>query len=135
LRPKHRHPKSEAPRTNIGARIREFKELGLEFRLGWVIENTLEAIKIEALDINDVILSKLKRFNGDDANDIRAMAEKKLLNHDLLIERFKAAADWFSLDARASDVPKHLNKLRTVERDILGLTPTNIELPPECLPD
>lgn len=30
----------------------EFKELGLEFRLGWVIENTLEAIKIEEASKN-----------------------------------------------------------------------------------
>lgn len=30
----------------------EFKELGLEFRLGWVVENTLEAIKIEEASKN-----------------------------------------------------------------------------------
>ena len=84
---------------------------------------------------NDVVLSKLKRYNRDDVNDIRAMAEKMLLDHKRLITHFEAAADWFSLNARAADVPRYLKNLHTVERDILDLPPSPIELPPECLPD
>ncbi len=37
----------QAGRINLDKLHQEFKELGLEFRLGWVIENTLKAIKIQ----------------------------------------------------------------------------------------
>lgn len=96
------------------------------------VDLRLKHFKVEVLDVGDVILSKLKRYNGDDANDIRAMADRGLLDHPRLIARFKEAADWFSLDARAPDVPRYLKNLRTVERDILGAPPSEIELPPEC---
>ncbi len=95
----------------------------------------LKNFRIEVLDIGDVVLSKLKRYNSDDKNDIRAMADKNLLDHGRLVARFKAAADWFSVDARAADVPRYLKNLHAVERDILGLPPSELELPPECMPD
>ena len=90
---------------------------------------SLKNFKIEVLDVTDVVLSKLKRYSSDDANDIRAMAEKKLLDHKKLAARFEAAADWFSTDARADDVPRYLRNLRKVERDILDVPPSKIELP------
>lgn len=95
----------------------------------------LKNFKVEVLDINDVALSKLKRYNSDDANDIRAMADLKLLDHKRLLAHFKAAADWFSMDARAPDVPRYLKNLHIVEREILSIPLSQIELPPECLPD
>ncbi|MHB2027013.1 MAG: DUF6036 family nucleotidyltransferase [Elusimicrobiota bacterium] len=95
----------------------------------------LRNFKVEVLDVTNVVLSKIKRYNSDDKNDIRAMAEKNLLNHKKLIAGFKAAADWFSLDARAADVPYYLKNLHKVERDILGLPESDIELPPECMAD
>lgn len=95
----------------------------------------LKNFRVEVLDIVDVAVSKLKRYNGDDANDIRAMAGRDLLDHARLVERFKGAADRFSIDARALDVPRYLKNLHKVERDILGVTPSDIELPPECLSD
>jgi hypothetical protein len=95
----------------------------------------LKNFNVEVLDITDVVLSKLKRFNSDDSNDIRAMVDRGLLNHPLLIQRFSAAADWFSIDARATEVPKYLKRLHTVERDFLALPPSQIELPAECEED
>lgn len=95
----------------------------------------LNNFRVEVLDIVDVAVSKLKRYNGDDANDIRAMADRDLLDHARLVARFKGAADRFSIDARAPDVPRYLKNLHKVERDILGVTPSDIELPAECLPD
>ncbi|HVA66573.1 MAG TPA: hypothetical protein VNK24_06575 [Elusimicrobiota bacterium] len=92
----------------------------------------LKNFKAEVLAVGDVVLSKLKRYNSDDKNDIRAMAERKLFDHKTLVERFKAATDWFSMDARASDVPRYLKNLHRVERDILGRPESDIELPPEC---
>lgn len=96
---------------------------------------TLENFKIEVLDVVDVAVSKLIRYNSDDANDIRAMADRNLLDHDRLVARFSAAVDRFTLDARAPDVPRYLKNLHKVERDILALPPSNIDLPPQCLPD
>lgn len=95
----------------------------------------LKNFRIEVLDIGDVVLSKLKRYNSDDKNDIRAMADRKLLGPGRLVARFEAAADWFSMDARAADVPRYLKNLHAIERDILGIQPSDVELPPECLPD
>ncbi|MBI4375835.1 MAG: hypothetical protein HY549_05230 [Elusimicrobia bacterium] len=46
----------------------------------------LKNFKIEVLAVNDVVLSKLKRYNRDDTNDIRTMAAKGLIDHNLLIE-------------------------------------------------
>ena len=85
--------------------------------------------------MNDVVLSKLLRYSPDDANDIRAMADKELINHAGLVTRFKLAAERYALDARATEVPGYLKNLHTVERDILALPLSDIELPPECLPD
>ncbi|MBI5211633.1 MAG: hypothetical protein HY927_16815 [Elusimicrobia bacterium] len=95
----------------------------------------LRNFRVEALDVVDVVLSKLKRYKPDDINDISAMADKGLLDHGTLVARFKAAADWFSLDARAPDVPRYLENLRSVERNILDVPPSEIELPPECMPE
>lgn len=95
----------------------------------------LKSFKVEVLDVVDVAVSKLIRYSGDDANDISAMADRDLLDHARLVARFLAAADRFSIDARAMDVPRYLRNLRTVERDILDVPPAEIDLPPECLPD
>lgn len=92
----------------------------------------LENFKVEVLDPVDVAVSKLIRYNNEDANDIRAMADRNLLDHARLVSRFEAAAERFSLDARAPDVPGYLKHLRTVERDILAVAPAEVNLPPEC---
>ena len=90
---------------------------------------TLKNFTIEALDVVDVVVSKLKRFNSDDANDIRAMADRKLIAHKLLVSRFEAAVDWFSMDARLAEVPRYVRNLHRVERDILGVPESTIEIP------
>jgi hypothetical protein len=90
---------------------------------------TLRHFSVEALDITEVVLSKLKRFHRDDADDIRAMAARGLVDHPRLILRFKAAVERYALDARAEDLPRYLKNLHAVERDFLGLSPTAVELP------
>lgn len=95
----------------------------------------LKNFRIEVLDVVDVAVSKLSRFNASDRDDIRAMADKGLLDHALLLKRFKKAAEWFACDARAEDVPRYLKNFHAVERDMLALPESEIELPPECLPD
>lgn len=89
--------------------------------------------KVEVLDVNDVVLSKLKRYNPDDANDIRAMADLKLIDHKKLIDRFNGAVDWFTIDARADEVPSYLKNLHKVERDILDVPLSKVDLPDSML--
>jgi hypothetical protein len=81
------------------------------------------------LDVVDVVVSKLKRFNANDQSDIDAMIERGLVPHDRLIDRFRAAVDEFMGDARAEDLPKYVANLHRVERDMLVVPETEIELP------
>lgn len=99
--------------------------------------NTVPGLKLKnftvaALHPADIAVSKLKIFRPEDADDIRALADRGLLDHGLLVERFMLAAERFSIDSRAGDVPGYLKNLRKVERDVLAVEPAAIELPPEC---
>ena len=89
----------------------------------------LKHLTIEVLDVVDVVVSKLKRFSASDADDVRAMTEKGLVEHRRLIERFQSAVDVYGGDARADDLPKYVRTLHRVERDHLGVPETEIELP------
>jgi hypothetical protein len=84
---------------------------------------------VQVLQIVDVVVSKLKRFHAYDLQDIEAMVERGLVNHGLLIERFREAVDGYLLDARADDLPKYVANLHRVERDLFGAPETAIELP------
>ena len=90
---------------------------------------TLAHLELVVLDVVDVVVSKLKRFSSNDQSDIDAMIDLELVPHERLIERFCAAVDEFSGDARASDLPKYVANLHRVERDMLGVSETEIELP------
>ncbi len=89
----------------------------------------LKNFRVEALDVVDVVVSKLTRLNKTDDADIRAMVDLGLVPHKRLIERFEAAMDRLLLDARAQDLPKIIRNLHHVERDYLVVPPTEIELP------
>lgn len=89
----------------------------------------LSNFEIEALDVVDVVVSKLKRFNASDRADIGRMVDLGLVPHARLLVRFRNALEYFAHDARASDLPKYVANLHQVERDMLGVAPTDIELP------
>lgn len=89
----------------------------------------LKHFEISALDITDVVVSKLKRFNANDVSDIDAVIRKGLINHKTLIKRFNESVDSFSMDARAQDIPRYVKNLHTVERDMLDTAESSIELP------
>jgi hypothetical protein len=91
---------------------------------------SLAYFRIEVLDVVDVVVSKLKRFHANDRSDIEAMVDRELVSHASLVDRFKSAVDAFSLDARASDLPKYVANLHLVERDFFDTAETEIELPP-----
>jgi hypothetical protein len=77
----------------------------------------------------DVVVSKFKRAHTVDMDDVAAMVDAGVVPHARLIERFRSAVDLFSYDARASDLPKYVAALHRAERDFLGVSETEIELP------
>ncbi len=89
----------------------------------------LRNFKVEALDVTDTVVSKLKRFNANDVSDIRAMIKSGKVEHSKLLERFRMAVDRYSVDARAEDLPKYVKNLHTAERDYFMVPETDIKLP------
>lgn len=93
------------------------------------LNQTLVRLEIVVLDVVDVVVSKLKRFHANDRADIDAMVERDLVPHERLIERFRAAVHEFSGDARADQLPAYVDNLHHVERDMLGVAESEIDLP------
>jgi hypothetical protein len=93
------------------------------------LNGDLTNFHVHVLAIVDVIVSKLKRFHAYDLQDIEAMVDRGLVDHSLLIERFREAVDGYLLDARAEDLPKYIANLHQVERDLFGVAETAIQLP------
>ena len=94
-----------------------------------VLNAKLRNFSVVVLDVVDVVVSKLKRFNSFDQQDIEAMVGLDLVPHERLIERFRSAVDGYEMDARAEDLPKYVANLHRIERDQFGLPSTDIELP------
>jgi hypothetical protein len=88
------------------------------------LNDNLEHFDVELLDVVDVVVSKLKRFNADDQADIDAMVERGEIIHDRLIARFRSAAEHFRHDARADDLEAYVRRLHQVERDAYEREPT-----------
>ncbi|MGH7439509.1 MAG: DUF6036 family nucleotidyltransferase [Polyangiaceae bacterium] len=89
---------------------------------------TLRHFEIGVLDVVDVVVAKLARFHADDRSDIEAMVEIGLVPHGRLVARFQAALDFFSGDASEQEFPRYVRNLNTVERDLLGLAESRVEL-------
>lgn len=85
---------------------------------------------VHALDVVDVVVTKLWRNHANDRGDVEAMVARGLVAHDRLVERFRSAVSRFWLDARADDLPKAVAALNRLERDALGVRESEIELPP-----
>jgi Nucleotidyltransferase of unknown function (DUF6036) len=88
----------------------------------------LLSFELHVLDVVDVAVSKLKRFSANDRADIDAMAKLDLLPPRLFVERFRSAFDVFQADARAADLPRYVEHLNRVERDMLGVDETAFDL-------
>lgn len=93
------------------------------------LDAQLAHFHIETLSVLDTVVSKLKRFNANDIDDIEAMVRLDLVDPERLIERFRSAVDGFLGDARADDLPRYIRHLHRVERDFLMKVETPIELP------
>lgn len=89
----------------------------------------LKHFEVDVLDVVDVVVSKLKRFNVNDDMDAREMIARGLVSHARLIKRFEEAVDFVSVDARARDLPRVVKNLHRIEREYFGLAASTIELP------
>jgi hypothetical protein len=89
----------------------------------------LRHFDIYALDVVDVVVSKLKRFHANDRSDISAMIDRGLVRHARLLERFRSAVDAYLMDARAAHLRSYLDHLHEVERDDFGADESEIDLP------
>lgn len=93
---------------------------------------TMSSFEIVALAPVDVVVSKLRRFNANDRDDIEAMVEQGHVEHSQLVQRFVAAVDIAADGAYAEDLPECVANLHQVERDFFGVEETDIELPSWC---
>ena len=93
------------------------------------LNRKLTRLEVFVLDVVDVVVSKLKPFRPNDRSDIDAMIALDLVPHDLLVERFRSAADDWAGGATADRLPLYVKNLNEVERDMLGEDETEIELP------
>lgn len=125
------------PKTRLHEKYRMYVEVVMEALLFSPQQPTFHPIpdislknfSVEVMDATDVVVTKLKRLNQNDIDDIKAMAERKLLDHQKLVARFNSAVDMFSTDARVEDLDKYIGNLNRVERDILGVPESDIEKP------
>lgn len=93
------------------------------------LNERLRHFELDAVEVVDIVVSKLKRMNANDRADIAAMIDLDLVPHARLVERFMEAVDSFSHDARAEDLPRYIRHLNEVERDLLATEESDIELP------
>jgi hypothetical protein len=89
----------------------------------------LRHFDIEVLDILDVVISKLKRLHADDATDIEAMVERGVFSHVSALACFREAVEFHALGAGADDLERCRENFHWLERDVLGVPETDIELP------
>jgi hypothetical protein len=90
---------------------------------------SLRKFEIEVLDVVDVVVSKLKRFHANDQSDVQAMIERDRVPHRLLLSRFRSAVEHWQYGAEAEKLPSYVDNLNRVERDMLGVDESEIELP------
>lgn len=93
------------------------------------LNRNLSNLRVEVLEVVDVVVSKLKRFHANDQSDIAAMIELDMVPHHRLIERFRSAVEAFSMDARAAELPMYVARLHRLERDSYGVALSDIDLP------
>ncbi len=86
-------------------------------------------ITVLALDVVDVVVSKLKRFHANDRADVGAMIAAGHVEHPRFVERFRSAVDEFIYDARAEELPRYISNFHEVERDVFGVEESEIDLP------
>lgn len=93
------------------------------------LNDELTNFRIEVLDVVDVIVSKMGRFAPTDIDDIKAMIDLNVIDPIKLEDRFKEAFELWKFEARAERLPKIIDNLHYVQRDLLMVEESEIELP------
>lgn len=93
------------------------------------LEPAFSNFAVDVLDVVDVVVTKIWRNHATDREDIEAMVRRGLVPHARLLARFRSAVSRFWLDARAEDLPRAVAALHRVERDMLGVAETPVDLP------
>jgi len=91
----------------------------------------LERFDVRVLDVHDVVVSKLKRWNAGDRDDARAMVEGGHVDRDRLVARFRSVTERYRFDGRADLLPVMARRLDQVERDGFALPETGFSSPAE----
>ena len=89
----------------------------------------LAHFQIEALDIVDVVVSKLARFHSPDREDIAAMVERDLVEPAVFTARFRSAVQRWWHDARAEELARIVRNFHQIQTDELFVGESAIELP------
>lgn len=92
------------------------------------INSSLKHFELYALDVLDIVVSKLKPFRPRDQDDIQAMVDFGRVPHERLVERFRSAIDE-SGEERRPLLESWVANLNRVERDMMGVPESAIELP------
>ncbi len=91
------------------------------------LNRLLTHFHVEALDITDVVVSKLKPFRPNDLFDIEQMAARGHLDPEYVASRFKAALDAHSMSAISDEFPQYARNLNQIERDYFFTDETPFE--------
>lgn len=89
----------------------------------------LNGFVVLVLDVVDVVLSKLRRFNVHDQDDIQAMANGGHIDHARMVTGFRQIIDCYGFDARGQDLQVMVERFNEIEEEWLYNTPTHFELP------
>ncbi len=79
------------------------------------LDTRLTNFSVYALDVVDVVVSKLKRFHGDDRSDISAMIDRGLVPYEAFRDRFLKAMDRVTEEEKR---PRYFRNFNQVERDM-----------------
>ena len=100
-----------------------------KFNTSISVNSHLVNFKLEALDVTDVVISKLAPFRSKDVDDIKAMIDLELIDPKVLLERFLLAKEQFLLGSRSNHLENIIENLHRVQRDFLHVSESIIELP------
>lgn len=89
----------------------------------------LNHFDLAVLDPTDTCVAKLARLHGDDREDIQAMVRLGVVDHMHLLERFRSAVLQHGHQGMGHKIPRAIDNLHRVERDIFVVDESEIELP------
>lgn len=88
----------------------------------------LKHFAVSALDVTDVVVSKLKRFHADDVEDIKAMVLAGNVTHGNFISRFRSAFEMEVMNGNDDALKAFIRNLNTVERDFFDVPESSIKM-------